>query len=87
MHVEFEVSWWSTKLWWRRKWNRTLIRLHLRKPGPPVMQIFGTLKFSNEKLHGRLYGLTPDETPFLVPDTLFTDIAGIREDETDADLD
>ena len=61
MHVEFEVSWWSTKLWLRRKWRRTLIRLHLRKPydGPPVMQVFGPIKLSKDRLHGKLYEMTP----------------------------
>ena len=65
MHVEFELSWWAVKNFWRRKWRRTLIRLHLRKPydGPPVMQLFGTLKFSNERLHAKLHDLPP--VPFV----------------------
>ena len=66
MHIEFEVSWWSTKMWLRRRWRRTLIRLHLAKPytGPPVMQVFGPIKLSKERLHGKLYEV-PE--PFKVP--------------------
>ena len=75
MHVEFEVSWWSAKLWLRRRWRRTLIRLHLRKPydGPNYVQMFDTIKLTNEKLVGKLYELTPPEAPFLwgwTPDDL-----------------
>ena len=65
-------------MWLRRRWRRTLIRLHLAKPytGPPVMQVFGAIKLSHEKQHGQLYGLTPYEVPSpLVDDPLLDDQA------------
>ena len=61
MHVEFEIEWWATRMWLRRKWRRTLIRLHLRKPydGPNYVQLFGPITLTDN-----LYEPTPYEVPF-----------------------
>ena len=55
MHVEFDISWWSTKLWWRRKWRRTLIRFHLAKPYDELHTVFGTIKLTYNLLPYQLF--------------------------------
>ncbi len=62
MRLEIVVDTYDIGMWFRRRWTRLLIRLHLREPLPPWSQRFGTIDFT-----WALYDLSPSEVPFLTP--------------------
>lgn len=64
MRIEMVFDSYDIGMWFRSRWTRLLIRLHLRKPydGPNYTQMFGALDFSY-----KLYELSPSEVPFLAP--------------------
>ena len=59
MRIEFVFDSYEIGLWFRRRWHRTLIRLHLRKPlEHSVTQRYGAVNLSQY-----LYDFSPTDVP------------------------